>query len=82
MYDVINSSHYVPDTDDKNGYVLEGIAEEVICPNILSNRISQASVDITNSMNKDECKTLEILSTTRQCQQSIPVELFREMLPL
>ena len=82
VYDVINSSHYVPDTDDKNGYVLEGIAEEVICPNILSNRISQASVDITNSMNKDECKTLEILSTTRQCQQSIPVELFREMLPL
>ena len=81
VYDLINSPHYVPDTDDKHGYVLEGIAEEVICPKILSNRISQASVDIRNSMNRDECKTLEVLSTTRQSQQSIPVDVFVRMLP-
>ena len=81
VYDLINSPHYVPDTDDKHGYVVEGIAEEVICPKILSNRISQASVDIRNSMNRDECKTLEVLSTTRQSQQSIPVDVFVRMLP-
>ena len=82
VYDIINSPHYVYDTNDKHGYVLESIKEDVISPNILSNRISQASVDIRNSMNNDICKTLEVLSTTRQSQQSVPVEYFVKMLPL
>jgi len=81
VYDIINSPHYVFDTDDKHGYVLKGIVENVICPKVLSNRISQASIDIRNSMNKDECRTLEALSTTRQSQQSVPVEYFLKMLP-
>ena len=82
VYDIINSPHYVYDTNDKHGYVLESIKEDVISPNILTNRISQASVDIRNSMNNDICKTLEVLSTTRQSQQSVPVEYFIKMLPL
>ena len=45
-----------------------------------SNRISQASIDITEGINKDRVGTLQELSISSGHHQSIPVQLVYELM--
>lgn len=77
---VTNSEHYVYDTLDKENILEDLVNSEIINAKSLSYRISQAAIDIKNSMLKDECMTLEELSCTRQDQKTIPVQLVNQLL--
>lgn len=77
---VINSEHYVYNTMDTKK-VLERLLDQKI-GNVrsLNCRVSQVAIDIKHQISKDECTTLEKLSSSRQSQKTIPVELLDKLL--
>ena len=76
---VIESDHYIHDTMDSEQIIRQCIEQSVVNPRSLSNRISQAVVDIETSMSNDECKTLEELSCSGKTQQHMNVELIESL---
>lgn len=76
---LVNSEHYAFDTMDTERVLEQMVCEDVIDAKSFSHRINYAVDDIRNSMNKDECMTLEKLSCSRQTQQSMPVELIDDL---
>ena len=77
---VLQSPHYVHDTNDTESLIEKAVEYGVIDNQKLSYRINQVVVDIQHSINTDECMTLQQLTRSATTQQDIDVDLFESML--
>jgi len=77
---VLQSPHYVHDTNDTESLIERAVECGVIDNQKLSYRINQVVVDIQHSINTDECMTLQQLTRSATTQQDIDVDLFESML--
>lgn len=77
---ILESDHYTPVTFDDERIIDKAIQYDIIDRKSLSYRITKAGVDVQHAVKNDDVDALYELSRSPQTQQSIPPELFEDML--
>ena len=77
---ILESEHYTPVTFDDERIIDKAIQYDIIDRKSLSYRITKAGVDVEHAVKNDDVNALYELSRSPQTQQSIPPELFEDML--
>ena len=77
---ILESEHYTPVTFDDERIIDKALQYDIIDRKSLSYRITKAGVDVQHAIKNDDVNALYELSRSPQTQQSIPPELFEDML--